>query len=480
MKLVGRNIEIELLLQNLNSDASKFVAMYGRRRIGKTFLIRETYANHLVFDCSGLYEGTLESNLENFWTLLSKKHRRAIPFPNSWIQAFSLLEDYLNNIKHKQKKVIFLDEIAWFDTPKSGFIGALSNFWNSYCTRRKDIVLVICGSSASWIINKVVKSKGGLHNRIDQIIELFPFSLAESVEFLKKKKIVFNLKDLTTLYLCMGGVPYYLNQVPPGKSIPQIIEYLFLQQNSVLRNEFDNLYAALFKNHEAYVNVIKTLNSKNKGLNRSEISRITKLPSGGTLTKILEDLEQCGFIIKQYDFAKSKADGLFRLVDFYSIFYLKFLYRKKEKITAHKLMDSVGFKSWSGFAFENLCFAHLRTLTEYLGISGINYNTYSFIDKGSDVSTGAQIDLVIDRSDNCVNIVECKFTTEAYVMTKKDCENWQNKIYSFRSKTKTRKAIFPTLITPFEAERNQHYLSIVANEINLENLINTKIPISNL
>jgi uncharacterized protein len=472
MEIAGRVAEKQILEQILEKPTSQFIAMYGRRRIGKTYLIRKTYEKNTVFDCSGLFENTMEQMLENFWLNLSKKSKPTLPTPTSWLKAFYQLEQYINSLPNSEKKkVVFLDEISWFDTPKSGFMGALANFWNNYCTKRNDIVLVICGSAASWIIKNVVNARGGLHNRLSRTIRLNPFTLAETKLFLQTKKVKMADQDICQLYMCVGGIPFYLDQVEQGKSVPQILDDLFFDNNALLAKEFDNLYAALFKNFENHLIVIKALASKNKGLTRGEIIKLTKQNSGGGLSKVLQELEECGFIKKFADFSKSKEDGLYRLMDEFTIFFYKFINNKRGQLKGNEVVASNSFKIWSGFAFENLCFRHLPQIAMALGISGITYNAFSFIDKGTAQSDGSQIDMVIERADNCINIVEMKYHNASYQLTKQEHGNLIKRINSFLKKTKSKKTIFTTLISPHGAIKNEYFLNIVTNEIRLTDLI---------
>ena len=474
MEVVGRLLEKQILSDIYNKQGSQFVAMYGRRRIGKTFLIRQTYKQNIVFECSGLIEGGKNAMLENFWNNLKKINDtgKRIKRPRTWIAAFYELEKSIESLpKSKGKKVIFLDELPWFDTPRSNFMPAFSNFWNSFCSRRTDILLVICGSAASWIINKVVNGRGGLHNRLNHTIRLEPFTFAETKMFLRAKKIQMEVKDICQLYMCIGGIPFYLDLLINGRSLAQTFDDLFFRPNAVLAREFDNLYAALFKNHEKHLAVVLALNTKSKGLTRSEIISLSYKNSGGGLSLVLQELEECGFIQKYVDYDKPREDGLFRLVDEFTIFYLKHIFEKRGQIKSQELVNSNIFRIWSGFAFENFCFRHIRKIAEGLGIAGINYNVYSFVDKGSQNSTGAQIDMVIDRADNCVNLIEIKYNAGNYNFTKKDLSNMLNKVNSFRLKTKTKKTIFVTLISPQGAMINQYSTSIITNEITLDNFV---------
>ena len=475
MALVGRHSEKRIIDRLLKSQESEFLAVYGRRRVGKTYLIREYLKTHIVFECTALLDITKEQQLLNFEITLNRLHGQPTAKHQSWLEAFESLGSYLDGLsktRKGKKKVIFFDEIPWFDTPRAGFLPAFTQFWNSYCSKRRDILLVICGSAASWIINKVVKSRGGLHNRLTQTIRLNPFDLSETKAYLRSQKVKLQDRDVTQLFMIVGGVPYYLKQIQPGKGIPQILDDLFFVPNARLKGEFNMLYASLFKNHELHELVVKKLAEKSKGLTRKEIIKATKIKSGGGLTKVLQELEECGFLIKSQDYDKTKEDGLYRLLDEYSLFYFKFLEKAQVKQGA-LLYNSQSFKIWSGFAFENLCFKHDKTIANILGISGVQYSIYSFLDKGTEQSDGSQIDIVLDRQDNIINIIEAKYYNAPLKITKKMGLNIANKIASFKRKTNTKKSIFVTLITAMGVEENEHYYSWITNDIQIKDFFNS-------
>ncbi len=471
MKVAGRIEEIKILQSLIESDSSEFLAVYGRRRIGKTYLIRQVFENHIVFEGSGLHEKDMTQQLEGFYLSLSHTSaKNKQPLPKTWLQAFSLLKKQINAIKNKKKKVIFLDEIAWFETPKSGFLAALDNFWNQYCSQRTDIVLVICGSAASWIINHVVNNRGGLHNRITSHLELMPFTLKETKQFLEMKNVKLNSKDLVSLYMAVGGVPFYLKDIKSGKSVPQILDTLFFNSTAVLKNEFNNLYASLFKNSNLHILIIKALATKNKGLTRKELLSATKLSSGGGFSTLLNELVSCGFIKIINPIDKTKEDFLYRLVDEYSIFYFKFLINSKTNNSWLQLANTQAYKIWCGYAFENICFKHIAEIKKALGINGIISNEYSWISKGNSSNKGTQIDFIIDRNDNCINILELKFHDSVFDMSKTYANQLQERLSIFKQKTKLRKNIFITLLTAKGSNKNEHYLNIITNELTINDL----------
>ena len=472
MKIAGRQEEVALLQDLLQKDNPEFVAVYGRRRIGKTYLVREVYQEHIVFECSGLHLQDFPQQLENFFLALVELNPKEKPafLPKTWLQAFSLLKTYLNSLEKGQKKVIFLDEISWFETPRSGFLAALDNFWNQYCSKSRDIILVICGSAASWIIDKVINDRGGLHNRITKHIQLMPFNLKETKQFLEMINVKLTLRDMTQLYMCVGGVPYYLKDIKAGNSIPQILDDLFFKQQAVLKNEFSNLYASLFKNSELHVAVVRALVAKNKGLTRSEIINETSIKSGGGLSIVLEELIECGFVKQIFPIQKSKEDGLYRLVDEYSLFYFKFLHDNKTNSSWLQTTNKPQFAIWSGYAFENLCFKHIFQIKKALGINGIISNDYSWISKGNKTEKGSQIDLIIDRDDNCINILEVKFHNDEFELTNSYAKQLREKVNIFKAKTQTKKNVFTTLLTVYGVKKNEYYLESVTNEVKIEDL----------
>jgi uncharacterized protein len=471
MKIIGRKKEIALLQSLLEQEEASFVAVYGRRRVGKTYLVRQVYQKQIVFDCSGVLRGDMTLQLENFWrTLYDKRPKIALTPPKTWIEAFFQLRSYLNTFKSNAPKVIFLDEIAWFETPNAGFLAALDSFWNQYCTKRPDIILVICGSAASWIIEKVINDKGGLHNRLTNRILLKPFTLGEMKMFLESKKIKLSVKEIAQIYMCIGGIPFYLKDIQKGYSVPQILDQLFFEDQALLKNEFQNLYAALFKNNTFHETIVAALASKNKGLTRNEIIQVSGIKSGGGLTLVLEELLQCGFIKQIFPITKSKEDSLYRLMDEFSLFYYKFLQNRPENNSWSLISQKQSFKIWSGYAFENLCFKHIPQIKQALSIGGVITNEYSYNFKGNTNTQGIQMDMMIERADNCMNLLEIKFYDKEFVVSKEYEKELREKIATFREQTKTQKNIFVTMLSAFGVKRNEQYLSIVTNQLLIDDL----------
>ncbi len=339
-------------------------------------------------------------------------------------------------------------------------------FWNYWASGRKDIVLIVCGSSASWMIKKILKNTGGLHNRVTAIMKVDPFTLSETEQFLKSKKIVFNRHQIIELQMILGGIPYYLEALKKGKSLAQNIDEICFEKTGILNEEFDNLYASLFKNHENHIQVIEALSKKNIGLNRETILKNTNIKDGGTFTKILEELEQSGFIRKYDYFGATKKAGLYQLIDFYSLFYYNFQKNNKQENYWSANIDNPKHRIWSGYSFELLCLLNSDNIKKALGISGISANISSWKSKNSESS--AQIDLIFDRRDQIVTVCEMKYSLNKFVIDKKYAENLRNKIGSFRNESKTKKAIHLAMVTTFGTLENENYFDLVQNNITVD------------
>lgn len=471
MTLIGRSMEVDIMQELLASTSPEMLAMYGRRRVGKTYLIQTVYKDHMVFECSGLQEGALDMQLRNFWLALMRHASSAhyMLTPSNWLEAFEMLGGYLEGIKGSKKKVIFLDELPWFDTPRSGFMAALANFWNVWGSKNPKLILVLCGSAASWMISHIIHNRGGLHNRVTRKIRLLPFNLKETKQYLRHRQVVLQDYDLIQLYMALGGVPYYLNFVKPGKSVAQVIQMLFFDKQAQLKDEFEMLYASLFSNYEQHVKVIKALASANYGLTRKQLLDKSGEQSSGSFTKYLTELESSGFIMAIQPFQNKKKEVIYRLNDELSLFYLKFLFRKKSG-NWHTMASQQSYKIWCGLAFENICLKHVDQIEKALGIYGIVTEISSFIKIGKDLEEGVQIDMIIDRADNCINLCEMKFYNTDFEISKSYANSLKRKMDLFRKYTRTRKNLFLTVVTTFGVKPNAQMLSVITNTIEIDAL----------
>ena len=472
-KLLGREQEKKQLNIALESKKPELIAITGRRRVGKTFLIRKVYEKEIKLEVTGLQKGSKKEQLQNF--LISMRafglQAKTDKQPDNWLDAFFLLTQQLEKSNIKKKYVIFFDELPWMAGKRSDFITGFSYFWNSWASK-KNIVVVICGSATSWMIEKVINDKGGLHNRVTNIIQLYPFTLKETEDFLVAKNIKYPRYQIVLLYMAMGGIPMYLDFVQKNISAIQNINHLCFRESGFLHHEFDRLFPALFDRHERHMSIVKVLASKQKGMTRQEIVKRTGLSNGGSFSKTLKELSQSGFIKKYVSIGKKKKETLYRLVDSYCLFYLSQILPHKESDTVNfeQLFVMPSFKSWSGYSFENVCLTHISQIKKALGISGVLTKAYSFTAKPKDGLSGTQIDLLIDRADHTVHICEIKFSKNEYILDKKTAKNIREKHTIFKYHTHTKKHLFTTFITTFGMIKNEKYQETVDQSIVMDDL----------
>ncbi|MDX2249646.1 MAG: ATP-binding protein [Bacteroidia bacterium] len=470
---IGRKKELEILQKTLYSEEPEMVAVIGRRRVGKTFLVRTAFAGQLDFEITGTQNASTREQLKNFAIRIREffGEDALSTTPGNWMDAFEVLMRQLDRKQTKGKWVVFLDELPWLASHKSGFLNAFSFFWNSWATQ-KNIVIVICGSAASWMIQKVVYHKGGLHNRITKRIDLQPFNLCETEAFLRARNLTFDRYQLLLLYMAMGGIPHYLKEIEGGKSAAQNIDALCFSNSGLLRDEFSKLYPALFEHADNHIAVIRALSQKWKGMSRTEILATTQLPDGGGLSNVLEELVGSGFINAYYPFGKKKKDMLYRLTDEYSLFYLKFIEtnRTSGKSVWMSLSQTQEFKSWSGYAFESICIKHLPQIEKALSIAGVFSEASGFIHRGNADFPGLQIDLVLDRKDHVINLFEMKFYHEPWLLSKSEAMELRSRVSLFKNLTQTSKQVFLTTVTPFGLRKNEHSIGLVDSEATMDDL----------
>lgn len=470
--VIGRAEQKNLFKEALTTKRSELIVIYGRYRVGKTFLIKNVLGKRIHFEMTGIQNGNLKDQLQNFADKLSEFSDEEVKRPKSWMAAFSLLKKYLSKLKTRQKKVIFLDELPWIATHKSKFLGMLGHFWNDWAMYN-NILLVVCGSAASWMIKNVLNDKGSLHNRATRYMPLQPFTLLETEQFLQAKKMKVNRYQVVQLYMALGGIPYYLDLLKVNESIPQNIDRLCFDINGFLRNEFERLYQSLFEKAEHHIAVVKALASKWKGLTRKEIATLTGLNNSGSLSRILEELEKSAFIQPFVPFGKKKKGSLYRLIDNFSLFYLKMIAQRglrNQKNVFLQLFSHQKFNVWSGYAFENICFTHYRQIAKALGISAIFHEFSSFQFTGNDTYAGIQIDLLIDRADGIIHLCEVKFANADYVLSPTYKKTLRERARTFSAITQSRKAIFIALLTTYGLRNQSAHMDVVQHILTLDDL----------
>jgi uncharacterized protein len=485
-EIAGRKKEIKKLEEFYVSKEAEFLVLFGRRRVGKTYLVRQFFKSKpcTFFEVTGLKDGSLNTQLELFTQALEEtfyKGTLKIAPPKRWLDALKLLTDCIKAMPKSRKIVLFFDELPWLATRKSGILQAIDYFWNTQWSKNPGIKLIVCGSAASWILEEIVYAKGGLHNRITAKIHLMPFSLTETQDYLAYRGIKLNEPQVLELYMVMGGIPYYLKSVSKGLSAAQNINNICFQPDGLLLDEFDHLFASLFDRYEVHLEIIQALAQHPQGLSRDEILKQTKrVSSGGTFKERLFELEEAGFIGTFTPFGNSKKGTYYRIIDEYTVFYLKWIHPVRRKL----IRDSVNYwesksqtpawKSWAGFAFEAVCFKHINQICAALGIGAISKETgswrYSVESKELKKRTGAQIDLILNRADGIINICEIKHYNKKFAIDKSYAGQLREKMELFKEQTKTGKQLFLVMITTEGLTQNEYKTELVSKEITLKDL----------
>ena len=465
--LIGREEERAVLESCYSSGTAHFVAIYGRRRVGKTYLVKTHFKDRLFFNFTGVSNTSYKRQITNFNIEVHNQLGVQIhEFISDWFGAFQLLRNKITQSKRK-KKVLFIDELPWLDTRNSDFIQALEHFWNGWASTRDDILLIGCGSAASWMLNKLLYNKRGLHNRVTRRLQIEPFSIFETQLFLKQKGCLYNHYQLAQIYMVFGGIPYYLEQINPELSDVQNINTLCFGKSAFFKDEYNLLFSSLFNNAERHKSVLNLLAKNKAGMTRSDILENTNLSTGGTTTSILKELEASSFIKKYPVPGKKEKDHLYKIVDFFSLFYLHHI----SKVPASDYLYWVNnfntprYFTWAGYSFELVCLTHVFQIKKALGIQGISSDTYTW------KSDKAQVDLIIDRKDHVINLCEIKFSLIPFKMTKKYSAEIQKKVNQFISTGLSKnKAVFPTIITTYGLENSIHN-GVFINKLTMEDIL---------
>ena len=457
--MIGRQKELEVIRSCVDADRSRLIVVYGRRRVGKTFLVREAFDYRFTFTHTGLEDGNFHDQLSAFWRSVKDQGGGECERPRNWIDAFELLKRLISS-SSEGRKTVFIDELPWMDTRNSGFVGALSDFWNGWASARKDVVMVVCGSAAAWMVKKVLHNRGGLFNRANRTICLKPFTLGECERYLESEGVVMDRKDIVSAYMVFGGSPYYWSLLEKGESLSQNIDRLFFSEDGELKDEFTKLYRSVFENPAPYVNIVTALGTKKAGLTREElIADIPGAGSSGTMTECLENLERSGFVRRYSETGKTYRGSVYQLIDNLTLFYFQFVrdYNGHDAMHWSHLVRDQHRVAWEGVAFERVCLLHSQQIKKALGISGVaSEESAWYVRSSSEMKEGAQIDLVIDRADRVTNLCEMKFASEPYSIGKDEADGIRRKIAAFKAATGTRNTCHVTYVTTYGVHKGKH------------------------
>ncbi len=484
MKVIGRRQELELIKEILRSKEPELTAVWGRRRIGKTYLIRNGRGSEdgTYFEITGQKDAKQHLQLKHFQDVLAEAFYsgQKIDKPKNWTEAFESLKLAITiqqkTSKSKKPITLFFDEAAWLDSRRSGFLNALEHFWNSWASNQPNIKIFVCSSASSWIVSKILKGKGGWHRRATRRIHLKPFTLAETKEYLESKNINLSTEDLISLYMILGGTAAYLNQIKRGTSLPAIVNHLFLNENGVLKDEFEELYYSLFNSADEHMRIVRVLSKSRQGLTNKEIREKAKIQSGSHFTIYLSNLEQSDFIEKYQPFGTStKASQRYRLKDFFSLFYLTWLETSKTKRIANwqSVLEGASYNTWSGFSFEYLCWNHIDRIIDQVGLAKANYSVskFKYISKDPNEES-AEIDLLIDVTGAGVYVLELKHHNKEYTLEKTEKENIEKKKRVLSKSLNYKRSVFTLLMCSSGAKKNKYL------EETIDKVLDVKILLS--
>lgn len=462
--IIGREYEKKTLEDCMKSGRPEFIAVYGRRRIGKTFLIKQFFRNKFDFYMTGVVGSTMPEMLEYFNAQLQYYSGKEWPLATTWMRAFRQLQEYLSSLK-KKRIVVFIDELPWLDTPRSKFFRALDLFWNGWGDSQSNFKFIVCGSATTWMTNKLLGDKGGLHNRVTRQIYLAPFNLYETEKMLQSNGIRWNRHQITECYMIVGGTPYYLSKMDCKQSVAQNIDRLFFHHAGELRNEYEFLFRSLFKDSTIYRRVVELLASKSMGMTREDIMETLDLSDGGALTEVIKNLITCDFIREYNAYGNKRKGKLYQLTDLFTLFYIKQVKDTKTQDGGYwqTRIDTPSHRAWAGYAFEQVCLHHIPQIKRALGISGVASQISSWRGMKDGKLTG-QIDLIIERRDEIINLCEMKYSLREYDITPAYLNKMIDRMEDFRESTKTRKALHLTLVTINGAKHNAQWC-MIQNEV---------------
>ena len=469
--IIGREQEIKKLSAAVDRVRPEFIALYGRRRVGKTFLINQMFRNQFAFKMTGVIEGTLKDQFTAFVDAMNDYGFDVPEQPKDWMQAFIMLKNALKKkVNNGEQCIVFIDDLPAMDAEGSNVAGAVGYFWNSWASQYDNFVFIICGSATSWMITNVIDSKGGLHDRITVEMPIHPFTLKETEQYLEYQHFLWNRQMVLQAYMIFGGIPYYLSLLDKEESLVQNVDRLFFSQDIQMRREFRRLFNTLYKNPEKYIDIIKALNKSRKGLTREEIASELKCSNNGHLGKQLEDLVCCDLIRKNIVREKEikRKDAIYQLCDFFSLFYLTFIERAEveQQYWSHHI-NTPEVNSWMGLTYERICMAHIQQIKHSLHLDTISTLSYSWRSKTS--TPAAQIDFIIERADKIINICEVKYCQGEYNLDKDEYERIKKRKNAFIQETGLRHVPWLTMITTEGVARGK-YSEMIQTQVTLDDL----------
>lgn len=451
MEMVGRVQERRCLDRCDGSDKSELVCVYGRRRVGKTFLVEQTLGPFFAFHVVGSKDAATSSQLREFGLELTD---RGDPNPNppaDWREAFNRLYKVITAPDAPRsphgKAVVFIDEFPWFAKQRSDFLSAFSTFWNRRSTTGQKLLVVICGSATSWVIEHVLESAGDMAARVTESIFLKPFALAETKEYFDSRGFGWDERSLIETQMVFGGLPYFFSLMSPHQSLAQSIDRLCLRPRAQLRDETMILLESTMRRSRLYVELFALLAQHRYGVPKAEAMRLLG-HSTNQFIKATAEAVKCGYVHEYKNLSKPQNPKYLMLVDPFILFHYRLIepaHGDSPRSWADFVADQERYTAWRGNAFEIVCLQHVRQLKSALGIGGVLTKEYPWASARK--AGGAQVDLVIERADRIVNLCEMKFTDAPYELTSAVEQELVRKREVFREETGTRLALKTVLVS---------------------------------
>lgn len=417
MKFIGRTHELKLLreLTFKGGSSSRLTVLYGRRRVGKTRLVEESFKDLPLLKFEGLEGQSTAAQQREFLRCLAEisgKQEYRLIRTTQWTDLLILLADFISDRYKGRPVVVFLDEFQWLAAGRTKLVSSLKYVWDNHLKKMKNLHLILCGSICSFLVNKIIHSRA-LYGRIDLELHLEPLTLPEITALFHPRR---SLREVVELYMAVGGVPQYLERIDPAQSVRLNLERLCFSRGGYLVDEFDRIFVSHFGTNQHFRKILSVL-AKKAFASREQLQKACHLASGGRITEYLDDLELAGFIESYRPVDKPEATKIrrFRIADPYLLFYFQFIHPSIRKI--NRTGSKAFFKNyvpdnrydvWRGYAFESICIKHSQLISEILGFGAVQFESGSWFSRSSNAEV-SQIDLVFLRADKVVTICEIKF-----------------------------------------------------------------------
>ncbi len=472
MKIISRKEEKKDLEYCERSKKSELICVYGRRRVGKTFLVEQTFRD-FAFRAVGLEKGTTKQQLKSFGQRLIEYGDDIKQTPENWFEAFSRLDKILSGESIRRslngKKIVFLDEFPWFATKKSDFLVAFEDYWNRRGTQDGDLLFIICGSATSWIIKNVIKNTGNMFQRVTKKICVEPFTLAETELFFKDREFDWSREQIAECQMIFGGLPFFFDLMNTSQSLVKNINRLLFDKDALFGDETKKLLDATLSESPIYEKILSKLAFARYGIKKSELQVEIAAPNG-TYGRAVQDLVDCGYVI-EYKKKYEEYNPLYiQLVDPFLLFHYHYLSKEKRIDSYEDLIGNIGrYDNWRGTAFEILCLNNTASIKSALGIRGVKTECYPWYNSTDKKNERVQIDMVIERADKITNLCEIKYTNKPFVIDASYEQELIKKRDIFKEKTGTSQAL-KVIIISAAGVSGTRYTSYISDIITLDDI----------